>query len=404
MTRRHPPSMLFLAGVPSTFRHFLMPHVRHLQKAGWRVDGGAHALEDDDVATRLDHASNVPWTRRPRDRVNWTAAVTQVRRLVETRTPDLVHVHDPVAAFVTRYALRDFDGYPQVLYTAHGLHAHPRGRWHTNFVFAVAERWAARWTDDLMLINDEDAALASRWPVRHGVHRVPGIGVDLQRYRASASRAADVHTFRASLGLDERQPLMVMLAELNPEKRHRDVLYALTRVKHPSLRVAFAGVGPEQTRLGALARRLGVASRVSFLGFRSDVPVLLQASTALLLPSEREGLPRSIMEGMGMNVPAIVADVRGSHELIQPDRGWLHAVGDRNGLAAAMDEAASDPSVVERKGARARQAVRAYGLAAVLAAYDAVYDAALGRAKAPAATPGVSYAASSIVSDGKLQS
>ncbi len=404
MTRDRKPSMLFLASVPSTFRHFLLPHVRHLQQAGWRVDGAAHGLPDDPAAETLQRAMHIPWTRKPQDLVNWSAAVRAVQACVAACDPDLVHAHDPIAAFVTRVALRSAGGRPQVLYTAHGLHAHPRGKPHTNLAFAAAERFASRWTDDLILINDEDFTRASAWPVRHGVHRMPGIGVDLRQYGPFMQRAADVQTLRASLGLTPGEPLFVMLAELNPEKRHRDVLHALTRVKQPGVKVAFAGVGPEQTALEVLARQLGVASRVSFLGFRNDVPVLLQAATALLLPSEREGLPRSIMEGMAMGVPAIVADVRGSHELIQPDRGWLHEVGDHAGLAAAMEAAASDPAAAARKGARAKQAVKAYGLPEVLDRYDAVYAAALARARSAAPTIPTSFAASSIVRDGKSHS
>lgn len=401
MTANRQPNMLFLAGVPTTFRHFLVPHVKHLQERGWRVAGAANGLPGDAAATALHKAMHIPWTRKPRDPSNWTAAVHAVRESVAACRPDLVHVHDPVAAFVTRYALRANRGRLQVLYTAHGLHAHPRGKLHRNLVFSAAERIASRWTDDLMVINEEDFRRAKTWPVRHGVHRMPGIGVDLGHYGASAQRDAEVQTFRASIGLRSSEPLFVMLAELNPEKRHRDVIRALTYVKHPHVHVAFAGVGPEQAHLEVLARQLGVLDRVSFLGFRSDVAVLLQASTALLLPSEREGLPRSIMEGMAMGVPAIVADVRGSHELIQADRGWLHDVGDQATLAAAMDVAASDPSEAARKGARARQAVRAYGLTEVLGRYDAVYEEALARAWSTSSRSQAASAAPSIVSDGK---
>src|SRR5438105_5018604 len=53
------------------------------------------------------------------------------------------------------------------------------------------------------------------------------------------------------------------------------------------------------------AEFLGVADRVHFLGIRRDIPNLMRASVATLLPSEREGLPRSIMESLALAVPVI---------------------------------------------------------------------------------------------------
>ena len=65
----------------------------------------------------------------------------------------------------------------------------------------------------------------------------------------------------------------------------------------------------EETR--KLARALGVADRVHFLGHRPDIPALVRASVAVLLPSEREGLPRSVMEALSLGVPVVGTRIRG---------------------------------------------------------------------------------------------
>ena len=92
---------------------------------------------------------------------------------------DLVHVHTPVAAFLGRWlAKRTHQG--AVLYTAHGFHFYKGAPFRNWLVYYTAERLAARWTDGLIVMNDEDFLNAQRLGFRPGesLFRVNGVGVD----------------------------------------------------------------------------------------------------------------------------------------------------------------------------------------------------------------------------------
>ena len=131
----------------------------------------------------------------------------------------------------------------------------------------------------------------------------------------------------------------------------------------------------ENTR--ELAHTLGVEDRVHFLGIRHDIPVCLKASVGMLLLSEREGLPRSIMEAFCLGTPVIATDVRGCRDLVKGN-GILVPVGAPDALASAMCRLRDDPAEASRMSERASIAIRDYDVTAVVHAHDELYDTVLG--------------------------
>jgi glycosyltransferase involved in cell wall biosynthesis len=372
------PRLLIAASVPATLRAFLLPYARHFRGLGWRVDAAARDASSDPVLTdAFDQVADVPWTRSPLDPANLTTAAATMRSLVQRERYDLVHVHDPIAAFVTRFALRRVRRSTgvRVVYTAHGFHFFKGNAAHRNAAFYLLEAIASRWTDAQIVINREDEAVARRWPFasRDRVTYMPGIGVDMGRYDPAAVSEDEVRAVRAELGLGPESTLVTMLAEFNPGKRHRDLIAALARADRPELVLALAGVGPLEEAVRAQCAQLGVEAQVRFLGFRTDVPALLRASAALALPSEREGLPRSIMEASCLERPVIATRIRGVTELVTPASGYVVEVGDVDGLADALRAVVDDPGEAAAKGRAGRIAMRTFDLAPVLRAHETLY-------------------------------
>jgi len=376
------PRLLIAASVPTTLTAFLLPYADHYRRRGWWVGAAANgAAGDERVAAAFDAAFDLPWTRRPTDRVNLGRAVRVLQELVTRERFDLVHVHDPVAAFVARYALRGARrrGAVKVAYTAHGFHFFRGNAPHRNLIFGMLERAAAPWTDHLIVINREDMDAARRLPVAGGVTYLPGIGVDTTLYDPAAVSDADVARVRAELGLQPSQQLLLIVAELNPGKRHRDAVAALAAADRPDVVLVLAGEGPESAAIEAQARDLGVADRVKLLGYRRDVPTLLRASFALALPSEREGLPRSLMEASCMERPVLATRIRGVTELVHDGvTGFLHDVGDVPALAEAIRRLVDAPERAAAMGHAGRAAMRRFDLATVLEGHDGVYRSLLG--------------------------
>lgn len=335
------PKILEVATLSKFLDWFLLPLADRLRDRGWQVDGVASgAPYDPTVQGHFDRLFDISWSRSILDVRGMVAAALQLRRLVEHERYDVVHVHTPIAAFLTRLTLRRARARygARVVYTAHGFHFHEAGHPLKNLAYLGAERLAGRWTDALVLMNDEDFAAARR----HGIvpesrlHHIAGIGVDTRHYTATAVPDEAVAAFRAEIGVGPTTPLVLCIAELIPRKRHKDLLDAFAAVGRRNAHLVLAGSGTLMVNLRQQAQALGLAARTHFLGHRRDVPVLIRAADVVVLVSEQEGLPRCLMESLSMETPVIATDVRGSRQLVS-GAGQLVPVGDIGAIASAID-------------------------------------------------------------------
>jgi glycosyltransferase involved in cell wall biosynthesis len=151
--------------------------------------------------------------------------------------------------------------------------------------------------------------------------------------------------------------IVLTVARLDAQKGHRYLLEAAAQL--PGVSFVMAGAGPEEESLQRQAAEFGVADRVSFLGHRDDVPVLLAGCDLFVLPSLFEGLPLAILEAMAAGKPVISSAVGGAPEVIvEGETGLLVPPADAATLAAGIRSLAADPNRRRRMGAAGRARVR----------------------------------------------
>jgi glycosyltransferase involved in cell wall biosynthesis len=376
------PRLLIVANEAAMMRDFLNPLARHFRARGWQVDAMAcDVRESPDCRGVYNHLWNVEWSRNPLAATNWLRAPQTVRAVVTANQYDLIHVHTPIPAFVTRYALRRWRTRtnPKIIYTAHGFHFHDRGGFLKNLIFRSLERIGGRWTDSLVVINraDEHAARRHRLVAPGKLMYMPGIGIDLSYYDARTVNLAEIAGVRRELRLSDGQPLVTMLAEFTANKRHCDALEAFAAWNHPTARLAFAGYGPLMESVRRLAESHGVANRVSFLGFRRDIPALIRASTMVILPSLREGLPRSVMEALALETPVVGTDIRGTRDLLSEGAGLLVQPRNTKQLSEAMAWVTNYPEEARAMARRGRSRISEYDLDRILCSHEQLYNSLL---------------------------
>ncbi len=382
------PRMLLATTVHETFDAFLVPYAQHFTGRGWRVDVmAAGATSCRTCTASSDRAYDATWERSPLATSNGSQ-VTELRRIVAANGYDIVHVHTPVAAFLTRLALRprsrsaDTGVRPRIVYTAHGFHFDERSRLRS-LPFEALERRAGRWTDHLVVINDEDHAwaVANQVVAPGALEQMPGIGLDLSHYARTNELLARAATVRRQLGIQPHQPLFTMVAEYIPRKRHADALDALARLGRQDAHLALIGDGLLMDDVRRRASELGLADRCHILGRQSDPRPHVLAAQALLLPSTREGLPRCVLEAMAMGVPVIATDIRGTRSLLADGRGRLVPVGRPDRLAAAMDEVTTHPDLADMRARRAVAHVEQFDIEQLLHRHEDAYERLLGRTR-----------------------
>lgn len=138
-------------------------------------------------------------------------------------------------------------------------------------------------------------------------------------------------------------------ARLSPQKGHAFLILAMKILvdQGHDLELRLAGDGVRRQQLTNLARELGIAERVHFLGFLSEDEVVreLQDCDLFVLPSFVEGLPVSVMEAMAIGVPVISTNIAGTSELVEDGRsGLLVRPSDPQALAGAIVRMKNDYS------------------------------------------------------------
>ncbi len=369
--------------IDRTLAGHVYPYVRMLKEMGVKVELGCRSTSEA-AARKLDGLGlrryEIAFSRKPLHLGN-IKALGQLIGILGVGDYVVADVHTPVAAWLTRLAVHLCSRQTKVIYTCHGFHFHAAGHPLQNLVFLALEKLAGRWTDYLVVFNREDQTAALRYGIvrRERVRYTAGSGINTDLFDPSRVHEADVGKTRQALGLAEGDVLFLMIAEFTRRKRHVDVLHALARLADSRVHVAFAGAGGLMNQAKVTAVTLGIGSQTHFLGYRQDIPTLIRASLATLLPSEAEGVPKSIMESLALEVPAIGTDVRGTRELLEDGCGILVPLGDVHALAEAMRWMIMHPDEAAAMGRRGRCKMQGrYELQHALEAQEAVYREALG--------------------------
>ena len=374
--------MLIVTTIPGTIEDFLLPFVRFLREQKWQVEGMALDITGNEpCVAELDKVWNIQWSRNPLDPRNFLAAVPRIQSIVSQGEYDIVHVHTPVAAFVTRYAINQLKTQqkPQVIYTAHGFHFHQQGNPITNLIFLNLEKLAGKWTDYLIVINREDEAAAKKHHLvpSDRIFYTPGIGLDLQEYSPDLVSTEQITAVRQELSLTPEDIVFLCIAEFTPNKRHQDQLAALKKLNRSQVHIIFAGDGQTLSEIKQLSQQFRLQKQVHFVGFRSDIPTLICSSIAVLLTSQREGLPRSIMEAFCAGKPVIGTKIRGIEDLLSDNCGLLVDVGDADALAQAMAEIIDNPQQTIKMGQNCLRKISFYDVAEIIKLYMEIYNKAL---------------------------
>lgn len=166
---------------------------------------------------------------------------------------------------------------------------------------------------------------------------------------------------RSQWGVEPDESLVGVVASLHPRKGHAAVLRAARLLSDRGSKAhwVFCGDGPERKALQKQARELGVDQRVTFAGFRSDMPFVIAGLDVCVLPSLMEGLGVSLMEAMAMGKPVVASRVGGIPETVREgENGFLVAPGSAEGIAGRVEELIGSESLRSRMGESGRKIVQ----------------------------------------------
>ena len=228
----------------------------------------------------------------------------------------LVHCQSPIGGVLGRIVA--YKHKTKIIYTAHGFHFFKGAPWKNWLLFYPVEKMLSYKTDELLVINREDYALANKKFHMRKLTYIPGIGVN------TALRDCDEkqkRKKRQELGIPEDGFLMLQVAEFSKNKNQKTVIEAVEKMGNPDFYYVMCGIGPEKDRLDNYVKKRELGKNVRFVGFRNDVHELLQCADCFCLSSYREGLSVALMEAMAAGLPVIASRIRGNVDLIDDKKG-----------------------------------------------------------------------------------
>jgi glycosyltransferase involved in cell wall biosynthesis len=186
------------------------------------------------------------------------------------------------------------------------------------------------------------------------------------------------HRERVRLGLSEGDSLVTTIGALESRKSHDKFVRMaahLSKTK-PRSRFIVVGEGPERHRLEDLARKLGVAERVSFPGQIADVRPVLAATDVYVKPGIVEGFVGiTVLEAMALSRPVAAFETLDVRMVIDDGKtGVLASSGDERVLAAKVDELLTDGARADRLASHGRAVVeRRFRIGRIAAALEELY-------------------------------
>ncbi len=177
--------------------------------------------------------------------------------------------------------------------------------------------------------------------------------------------------------------ILCHISNFRPVKRAADAVAVAAKVaKKHRVKLLMVGDGVDMPHVRQVTKDLGAECFVSFLGNRSDVMDILEAAEVFIMPSESESFGLAALEAMASKCAVVASTAGGVPEVVTPQCGFLHPIGDIDGMAASLDSLLSDPPLLdEMQNAARKRAFTNFDVRSIVSEYLNCYQRVLGKAE-----------------------
>ena len=277
-------------------------------------------LEEIGVRThKIEHL------RRPINPISDIKAYKALKRLIKKGGYDVVHCHSSKAGLIGRLAAKS-SNIKNIIYTVHGWWGVTQYKGFKRKSILSVERFMAKKTDKLVFVCNKDKEYAE----------CNRIGEEAQHEAIVNQITVPKFTkgkLRAMLNLSEATKIVGNVARLSPQKNPIRFVEVAAEVLKNWSDTVFVWIGDGELMDQAISHsnHLGIANSVKFVGFHQNGAELMADFDCLLMTSDDEGLPITILEAMAQGIPAVSTDVGGIRESV-----------DNLGKVVAIDKNCSD--------------------------------------------------------------
>lgn len=187
----------------------------------------------------------------------------------------------------------------------------------------------------------------------------------------------DYHQY--ALGTADRperpKPIIVSVGRLTHQKNYETTIKALAHLQDVSFEYWILGQGELEESLRNMVSELKLEDKVKFLGFRDNIPELLNKSDVFLLASHWEGLSLAMVEAMAAGLPVVVSDIPEAREAVTPQSGCgvLVNPNSETDIAAKLRSLLMDYSLRQEMGHKAQVRAADFDMSRIVQEYLNLY-------------------------------
>ena len=337
-------------------------------------------LNGDAQKTLRERFLTVPSLVRPLSPLDDLKALFQIRNMVRSLNPEIVHTHSSKAGILGRWAAKLSAREVKLVHTVHGFAFSPfHGRF-SNTVYKTLERLTAPITDLFLFVTDEDRKEAERlgllkrssWAIVRSI-------VGVERFRQAASRRKEL---REKMGIPLSTPVIGGLFPFKPQKDPLGFIEIanLVHQRLPQALFLVGGDGVLRREMERLIEELGLREWVRLLGWQERAEEFLPLCDTLLLPSLWEGLPQVLVQAMACNTIPVASSVNGTKELLREGRnGLLFSPRDYREGASKVLQSLEDKTFREIFPEEAKKTLEGFNPLEMVALQERLYKKLLER-------------------------
>jgi glycosyltransferase involved in cell wall biosynthesis len=358
---------------------FLIPHINYLVMNGYEVSVACSVVGDrlEDIKKAVNPDVKIQTVRLVRKplRVSNLKGYMDLKALINKEHYDLIWTNEPVMGVMTRFAARKARQVgTKVLYIAHGFHFY-KGAPKLNWLACPIEIFMSRFNDVIVTINWEDYHWAKKHLHTKEIKHIDGIGVDFSKRALLMPREEK----RSELGLSKDDILVLSVGELQKRKNHEPMIRAVAALNNPKVKYYICGRGELNEYLHNLVKELGAEKQIEFLGYRRDIPDLMNAADIYAHPSLREGLGLASLEAMAAGLPLVTSNVQGIPDYVENGvTGFMCDPMDVESYKKNLKRLISDAALREKIGKENIVRVRKYNVIQIEKALYTIFSETLG--------------------------
>jgi len=357
--------VLEVCAVDFTVKTLLLPLINKLIKEGYEVYICCTPGKESKKIEQAGHTFKYVHIDRKVNPLSNFKSIVALYKVIKRGNYDIVHVHTPSASVLGRIAAR-LARVPIIVYTAHGFYFHENMSKFEYKFFTTLEKILGRYFTDYIFVQSEEDYKTAKQLKIIGESKIVCIsnGVDLEKFNIENVQI-DTASFKTALGIPPEGKVIIFIGRLVKEKGILDLLDAFVKLAKDYNDISLLIVGDvapnerdnrTKEKIKNILEDKNVGGRIIITGYREDIPELLKISDIFVLPSYREGLPRSIIEAMAMSKPVVTYNIRGCREeVVDDETGILVPPGDIESLATAILKLYKNSELREKMGKNGRR-------------------------------------------------